>query len=220
MWIKDTLENRSLAAVAARNANSATGLNLAQRACWHGGAFGLRMAGVGLLLAGLGSGMKQAGDGYDNVVGNAKRLQEHEAFEARMAQEQEQRDRERDKTLAAILEKEHEFLAATTIHAEGTVTGSVTLADGALVGLKSGQLVGLADGQQVALAKGGTVALTPYPALRPDPNWWTMPAIGQDAPRPPLFEPPPQLRAISATLPDAPRRSAQTEPLTCKGTRR
>jgi hypothetical protein len=66
--IKDTPEKRSLVAVIERDAKATTGLNLAKRAFWHGGGFGLRVGGAGLgaglALAGLGYGLDKAGEGY------------------------------------------------------------------------------------------------------------------------------------------------------------
>ena len=157
MLSKDSPESRSLAAVIEREAKAATGLNLARRAFWHGGGFALRVAGAGLgagvMLAGLGYGLNQAGSGYDRAIGNARRLQEQQEFQARMAQEQEQAEEKREKTFAAMMSQEREEffakLAATKL--QGTVTGEVGLKDGGLVGLKTGQLVGVADGGQVTL---------------------------------------------------------------------
>ena len=106
MWIKDTPENRSLAAIVERNAKASTGLNLAKRAFWHGGGFALRVAGAGLgagvMLAGLGYGVNQAGEGYDRVVGNAKRLYEQQDFQARMTQEQEQAEQKERKDVRGL----------------------------------------------------------------------------------------------------------------------
>jgi hypothetical protein len=188
MWIKDTPENRSLAAIVERNAKASTGLNLAKRAFWHGGGFALRVAGAGLgagvMLAGLGYGVNQAGEGYDRVVGNAKRLHEQQDFQARMTQEQEQAEQKREKTFAALMSQEREEffgkLAATTIH--GTVTGNV----------------GLLDGQHVTAS--GTVALPPDTTIHLDPNA-TVRAVGDtpDAPR----AAPKLLRQASAPAPKA-----------------
>jgi hypothetical protein len=225
MLHKDTPESRSLAAVVEREAKAATGLNLARRAFWHGGGFGLRVSGAGLgaglLLAGLGYGLGKAGEGYASIIGNRE-------IAERAAQ-----------TTAAMMTQEREefraMLAATPLKVEVVAKladgSQVSLADGGLVGLKSGQLVGLADGQQVTL-KGGAVASAPDmraaifdpPPQAPDSTLRLdqdriQPAASakaaQGAPRSPVFEPRPQLRAISlpagasakagAALPAAPR---------------
>jgi len=201
MEYKDTPRSRSLAAVIERDAKAATGLNLARRAFWHGGGFGLRVGGAGLgaglLLAGLGYGLGKAGEGYASIIGN-----------------REMAERAAQTTAAMMTQEREEFramLAATPLKVEVVAKladgSQVSLADGGLVGLKSGQLVGLADGQQVTL-KGGAVASAPDmraaifdpppqapdSTLRLDQNRLQ---AGQGAPLPPVFEPRPQLRAIS-----------------------
>jgi hypothetical protein len=215
MEYKDTPYARSLAAVIERDAKATTGVSLAKRAFWHGGGFGLRVGGAGLgaglLLAGAGIGAQKAQEGYASMIGNREIAERAARTTAAMLAN------ERDEFHAMLGELLAKF-AATKL--QGTVTGEVGLKDGGMVGLKSGQLVGVADGGQVTL-KGGAVALAPDlgaaifappppdSTLRLDQNR-IQPAAGQGAPRSPVFEPRPQLRAISAALSASPRRSAQT----------
>jgi hypothetical protein len=215
VWIKDSPENRSLAAAVERDAKAKAGVNFARRVCWYGGALGLGMIGAGGLLAGAGAGAKWAIEGYANYTGN--QIVAQQAAEAA------------EKTLGAVLAQEHEYLAETTIKTQGTVTGEVSLKDGGMVGLKDGQQVGLKDNAEVALRKGGTVGLSPGQSIGLDAS----PARGALDPYaargpmyepPPVFDPPPQLRAIGTLPPPnwgTARRSAQAEaPPVCAPARR
>jgi len=144
MWIKDTPENRSLAAVVARNAKAAAALNLAKRAVWEGGGVCLRLVGLGVMFAGLGYGANLASEAYDRAIGAEERQREQDASQAKMIEAQAQVERERQKNLAAILAQSRDdlraILAATTIHTEGTVTGEVGVKEGAQVGVKGGEV--------------------------------------------------------------------------------
>jgi hypothetical protein len=207
MLVKDTPENRALAAVAERSAKAATGLNLARRALLHGCGFGARMVGLAALLAGAGVFAQKAQEGYASIIGNQEIAERADRRTAALLAENREENRE---DLRAML-------AAATIKTEVAVKGEVGLKDGGLVGLKSGQQVGLADGGQVSLAKGGMIGLSPDSTVRVEP-YSTLRAIGQDAPRLAMLEPPATLRAIRNTAPAPPRKSAQAAPLTCKGT--
>jgi hypothetical protein len=238
MWVKDTPENRSLAAAVERDAKGKAGVNFARRACWYGGALGLGMIGAGGLLAGAGIGAEKAMEGYAAFVRNQEIAEREARTTAAMLAENRQQNRE---DLQALLTQEHDdvraMLDATTIKSEVSVKGEVGLKDGGLVGLKPGQQVGLADGAEVALRKGGTVGLSPGESIGLDvrstgedgphmPIGMEPPAqfrgTVQGAPRSPVFEPPAQLRTIGTGTAKGwgtPPRSPQFEPLTCKGAR-
>jgi hypothetical protein len=138
MLFKDTPESRSLAAVIERNANSATGLNLAHRACWYGGAGGLCLLGVGGLLAGAGIGAQKAQEGYASIIGNQEIAERAAQTTAAMLRT------ERDEFHAMLANERGELLAkiaATKL--QGTVTGEVSLRP-ATVGLDPNSTVRVA----------------------------------------------------------------------------
>jgi hypothetical protein len=135
MLFKDTPENRSLVAVVERNANSATGLNLAHRACWYGGAGGLCLLGLGALLAGAGIGAQKAQEGYASIIGNQEIAERAAQTTAAMLRT------ERDEFHAMLANERGELLAkiaATKL--QGTVTGEVSLRP-ATVGLNPNSTV-------------------------------------------------------------------------------
>jgi hypothetical protein len=231
MEYKDTPEGRSLAAVIERDAKATTGLNLARRACWYGGAVALCLLGGGGLLAGAGIGAQKAQEGYASIIASRESAERAREIAERAAQ-----------TTAAMLANEreefHAMLAATKL--QGTVTGSVTLANTTLHldPIPPVHVDVNATMRAAALAPDMRAAIfdpppqAPNATLRLDqsriqPAAEASAMAAQGAPRLPVVEPPPQLHTISLpagtvakagpALPALPRKSVQSEPLTCKG---